>query len=55
MLDLGVILGLSVLVLWGRLGINAGLFTIMLAHVTFIAGYPLLILMARVQRQPEEM
>ena len=55
MLAPGVILGLSALVFWGRLGVNAGLFTIMMAQVTFIAGYPLLILMARLQRQPVEL
>ena len=55
MLAPGVILGLSALVFWGRLGVNAGLFTIMMAQVTFIAGYPLLMLMARLQRQPVEL
>lgn len=55
MLAPGVILGLSALVFWGRLGVNAGLFTIMMAQVTFVAGYPLLILMARLQRQPVEL
>jgi spermidine/putrescine transport system permease protein len=55
MLAPGVILGLSALVFWGRLGVNAGLFTIMMAQVTFVAGYPLLILMARLQRQPIEL
>ncbi len=55
MLAPGVILGLSALVFWGRVGVNAGLFTIMMAQVTFIAGYPLLMLMARLQRQPVEL
>jgi spermidine/putrescine transport system permease protein len=55
MLAPGVILGLSALVFWGRLGVGAGLFTIMMAQVTFVAGYPLLILMARLQRQPVEL
>ncbi|MGB7270380.1 MAG: ABC transporter permease subunit [Albidovulum sp.] len=55
MLAPGVILGLSALVFWGRLGVSAGLFTIMMAQVTFVAGYPLLILMARLQRQPIEL
>ncbi len=55
MLAPGVILGLSALVFWGRLGVGAGLFTIMMAQVTFVAGYPLLILMARLQRQPIEL
>ncbi|MEL7466712.1 MAG: ABC transporter permease [Pseudomonadota bacterium] len=55
MLAPGVVLGLSALVFWGRLGINAGLFTIVMAQTTFIAGYPMLILMARLQRQPVEL
>ncbi len=55
MLAPGVVLGLSALVFWGRVGVNAGLFTIVMAQVTFIAGYPMLILMARLQRQPVEM
>ncbi|MBT9383073.1 ABC transporter permease subunit [Pseudooceanicola sp. CBS1P-1] len=55
MLAPGVVLGLSALVFWGRLGINAGLFTIIMAQTTFIAGYPMLILMARLQRQPIEL
>ncbi len=55
MLAPGVVLGLSALVFWGRIGVNAGLFTIIMAQVTFIAGYPMLILMARLQRQPIEL
>lgn len=55
MLAPGVILGLSALVFWNRLGVDAGLFTIMMAQVTFVAGYPMLILMARLQRQPPEL
>lgn len=55
MLAPGVVLGLSALVFWGRLGVNAGLFTIVMAQTTFIAGYPMLILMARLQRQPVEL
>jgi spermidine/putrescine transport system permease protein len=55
MLAPGIVLGLSALVFWGRLGIGAGLFTIMMAQVTFVAGYPMLILMARLQRQPLEL
>lgn len=50
----GIVLGLSALVFWGSLGVDAGLFTIMMAQVTFVAGYPMLILMARLQRQPKE-
>ncbi|WP_121065906.1 ABC transporter permease [Chachezhania antarctica] len=55
MLAPGIVLGLGALVFWGRVGINAGLFTIIMAQVTFIAGYPMLILMARLQRQPIEL
>lgn len=55
MLAPGIVLGLSALVFWGRLGVGAGLFTIMMAQVTFVAGYPMLILMARLQRQPVEL
>ncbi len=51
----GIVLGLSALVFWQRLGVDAGLFTIVAAQVTFIAGYPMLILMARLQRQPVEL
>ena len=51
----GVILGLSALVFWGRLGVNAGLFTIIMAQTTYISGYCLLVLMARLQRQPVEL
>ena len=52
MLAPGVVLGLSALVFWGRLGVGAGLFTIVIAQTTFIASYAMLILMARLQRQP---
>ena len=55
MLAPGIVLGLSALVFWARLGVNAGLFTIMMAQLTFVAGYPMLILMARLQRQPVEL
>jgi len=50
----GIVLGLSALVFWGNVGMDAGLFTIMMAQLTFIAGYPMLIIMARLQRQPIE-
>lgn len=55
MLAPGIVLGLSALVFWGRVGVDAGLFTIVVAQLTFIAGYPMLILMARLQRQPVEL
>ena len=50
----GIVLGLSALVFWNRFDINAGLFTIIAAQTTFIAGYPMLVIMARLQRQPPE-
>ncbi len=55
MLAPGIVLGLSALVFWGRLGVDAGLFTVMMAQLTFVAGYPMLMLMARLQRQPVEL
>ena len=55
MLVPGIVLGLSALVFWSRMGVDAGLFTIVMAQTTFIAGYPMLILMARLQRQPVEL
>ena len=55
MLAPGIVLGLSALVFWGRIGVDAGLFTIIAAQLTFVAGYPMLILMARLQRQPVEL
>ena len=55
MLAPGIVLGLSALVFWGRVGVDAGLFTIITAQITFVAGYPMLILLARLQRQPVEL
>jgi len=55
MLAPGIVLGLSALVFWGQLGINAGLTTIIMAQLTFVAGYPLLILLARLQRLPVDL
>lgn len=55
MLAPGIVLGLSALVFWGRIGVGGGVFTIMMAQITFVAGYPMLILMARLQRQPIEL
>lgn len=54
MLAPGIVLGLSTLVFWGQFGMNAGLGTIVLAQTTFIAGFPMLVIMARLQRQPPE-
>ena len=55
MLAPGIVLGLSALVFWGRLGVSAGLFTIVMAQTSYIAGYSLLVLMARLQRQPVQL
>lgn len=50
----GVILGLSALVFWGELGVDAGLATIIIAMTTYVSGFSMLIIMARLQRQPIE-
>ncbi|MCI4664850.1 MAG: ABC transporter permease [Neomegalonema sp.] len=50
----GVILGLSALVFWSSLGVDAGLFTIIIAMTTYVSGFSMLIIMARLQRQPVE-
>jgi spermidine/putrescine transport system permease protein len=55
MLAPGIVLGLSALIFWGDLGVDAGLFTIMMAQLTFTAGYPLLIILARLQRLPVQL
>ena len=55
MLAPGIVLGLSALIFWGELGVNAGLFTIMMAQLTFTASYPLLIILARLQRLPVQL
>lgn len=55
MLAPGIVLGLSALIFWGDLGVNSGLFTIMMAQLTFTAGYPLLIILARLQRLPVQL
>lgn len=55
MLAPGIVLGLSTLIFWGDLGVNAGLFTIMMAQLTFTSGYPLLIILARLQRLPVQL
>ena len=55
MLAPGIVLGLSALVFWERIGVDAGMFTIIAAQLTFVAGYPMLIIMARLQRQPVEL
>jgi spermidine/putrescine transport system permease protein len=55
MLAPGIVLGLSALVFWGRLGVDAGLFTVAMAQATYVAGFPMLIIMARMQRQAPEL
>ena len=55
MLAPGIVLGLSALVFWGRIGVDAGMFTIIAAQLTFVAGYSMLIIMAHLQRQPVEL
>lgn len=47
----GIILGISTLVFWGRLGVPGGLLLATLAQTTFIASYAMLLFMARLQRQ----
>lgn len=47
----GIILGISTLVFWGRLGLGAGKLTATIAQATFVAAYCMLLLMARLQRQ----
>jgi spermidine/putrescine transport system permease protein len=47
----GIILGIGTLVFWRELGLAGGLVTAMLAQVTFIAAYVLLMVTARLQRQ----
>lgn len=47
----GIILGISTLIFWGRLGVGAGKLTATIAQSTFIAAYCMLLFMARLQRQ----
>ena len=47
----GIILGISTLIFWGRLGVGAGKLTATIAQSTFIAAYAMLLFMARLQRQ----
>ena len=51
MLTPGIILGITTIVFWQKIGVNANLFTVMLAQTSFIATYPMLIIMSRLQRQ----
>lgn len=47
----GIILGISTLVFWGRLGVPGGLLLATFAQTSFIASYAMLLFMARLQRQ----
>ena len=51
MLTPGIVLGISTILFWQQFGISAGLPTAIIAQTTFIASYPMLIIMARLQRQ----
>lgn len=50
MLTPGIVLGISTIILWREVGVEGGLFTATLAQLSFIASYPMLIIMARLQR-----
>lgn len=47
----GIILGISTLIFWRRLGVAGGLITAAIAQATFISSYAMLMFMARLQRQ----
>ena len=51
MLTPGIVLGIATIVFWRRFGVGADLHTTILAQTTFIASFPMLIIMARLQRQ----
>jgi spermidine/putrescine transport system permease protein len=46
----GVIIGISTLVFWNRLGVPAGLPLIVIGQTSFIAAYVMLLVLARLQR-----
>lgn len=46
----GVILGISTLIFWNRLGVGGGVFLAVVAQTSFIAAYCMLMFMARLQR-----
>ncbi len=46
----GVIIGISTLVFWNRLGIGPGLHLVVLGQTSFIAAYVMLLVLARLQR-----
>ena len=48
----GIVLGVTTMIFWrDYFGVQAGLFTTMVAHTSFIASYCMLMFMARLQRQ----
>ena len=51
MLTPGIVLGIATIVFWRNFGVAADLFTTIVAQTTFIASFPMLIIMARLQRQ----
>ena len=51
MLTPGIVLGIATIVFWRNFGVAADLFTTIIAQTTFIASFPMLIIMARLQRQ----
>ena len=47
----GIVLGISTLIFWGRIGVSGGLFLTVVAQASFVASYCMLLFMARLQRQ----
>jgi len=47
----GIVLGISTILFWQAVGLGAGMATAVMAQITFIASYPMLIIMSRMQRQ----
>jgi spermidine/putrescine transport system permease protein len=46
----GVIVGISTLIFWGKLGVSGGLFLSVIGQTTFVASFCMLLFMARLQR-----
>lgn len=52
----GIVLGVTTMIFWrDYLGVQAGLFTAMVAQTSFIASYCMLMFMARLQRQDRQL
>jgi spermidine/putrescine transport system permease protein len=52
----GIVLGVTTMIFWrDYLGVQAGLFTAMIAQTSFIASYCMLMFMARLQRQDRQL